>query len=308
MALLYKADPVRGLEWRTRIREIAPDLPFHIWPETGDPAAIRYLAVWRPPENMIERFPNVEIVFSVGAGVDQLDLGRIPAHIPVVRMLDPGIVEGMVEYVAMAVLALHRDLPAYLADQRMERTLPVRLRPAASRRIGVMGLGRLGEAACGKLAGFGFPVAGWSRGPRDIPGVACFAGQDELPRFLARCDILVCLLPLTQETEGLLDAELFAQLPPGAGLVNAGRGRHLVQEDLLSALDSGRISSAVLDVTEPEPLPPGHPFWRHSKILITPHVASMTRPDTAVDFVLDVIARHLRGEALPGRIDRRHGY
>ncbi len=308
MALLYKADPVRGLEWQARIRVLAPDLPVYIWPQTGEAAAVRYLAVWQPPDDMLARFPNTEIVFSVGAGVDQLDLEGIPEHIPIVRMLDPGIVESMVEFVVMAVLALHRDLPAYLADQRAERAQPVRLRSAASRRVGVMGLGRLGEAACAKLAQFGFPVSGWSRSPRDIDGVACFAGDEALPSFLGGCDILVCLLPLTARTEGLLDARLFATLPRGAGLVNAGRGRQLVQDDLLAALDSGQVSAAFLDVTDPEPLPKGHPLWRHAQVLMTPHVASMTRPETAVDFVLDVIGRHRRGEPLPGVVDRGRGY
>lgn len=308
MALLYKADPVRGREWRALIDRKAPDLSVHIWPEVGDPAAIRYLAVWQPPENMIAQFPAAEIVFSVGAGVDQLDFSAIPAHIPIVRMLEPGIAEGMVEYVTMAALALHRDLPAYLDDQRREQWRPIRLKPAANRRVGVLGLGQLGRAAAQRLALLGFPVSGWSRTQKQVEGVACHAGLEALPGFLAACDLLVCLLPLTPETEGFLNRDLFAMLPDGAALVNVGRGRHLIQDDLLEALESGRIASAFLDVADPEPLTPGHPFWRHPRVLMTPHVASMTRPETAVDFVLDVIARHKRGEPLPGQIDRSRGY
>lgn len=308
MALLYKADPVRGAEWQRLLAEKAPGLACHVWPETGDPAAIRYLAVWTPPDNMLARFPNAEIVISVGAGVDQFDVQAIPPQIPIVRMLEPGIAEGMVEYVTLAVLALHRDLPAYLADQRAGRWEAIRLRPAASRRIGVLGLGQLGAAACRRLALLGFPVAGWSRSAKTIEGVACFAGAEALPAFLARTDILVCLMPLTPETRGFLDAGLFAGLPKGAGLVNVGRGPHLVQEDLLAALASGQISAAMLDVTDPEPLPPDHPFWQHPRILMTPHIASQTRPETAVDFVLDVIAAHKAGRPLPGLIDRQRGY
>ncbi|MCZ8181369.1 MAG: glyoxylate/hydroxypyruvate reductase A [Beijerinckiaceae bacterium] len=308
MALLYKADPVRGAEWQSLLAARAPDLPCFVWPETGDPSAIRYLAVWTPPDRMLERFPNAEIVISVGAGVDQFDLSGIPAHMPVVRMLEPGIAEGMVEYVTLAVLALHRDLPAYLADQRAERWSAIRLRPAASRRVGVLGLGQLGEACCRRLAALGFTVSGWSRSPKAVPGITCHAGAEALPGFLAGTDILVCLLPLTAETRGFLHAGLFAQLPPGAGLVNAGRGPHLRQEDLLAALESGQISAAFLDVTEPEPLPPGHPFWHHPRILMTPHIASQTRPETAVDFVLEVIAAHRAGIPLPGLVDRRRGY
>ena len=223
-------------------------------------------------------------------------------------MLEPAIADGMVEYVTMAVLALHRDLPTYLVEQRQEQWRPVRLRPASARRIGVLGLGQLGEAVCRKLALFGFVVSGWSRSPRQIPGVTCFSGSDALPSCLAQSDILVCLLPLTRDTEGILNQRTLSMLPRGAMVVNAGRGRQLVQEDLLEALETGHISAAVLDVTDPEPLPPGHAFWHHPRILITPHVASMTQPETAVDFVIDVIGRHARGEALPGQIDRERGY
>ena len=308
MALLYKADPVRGAEWAQQLARKAPDLPFHIWPETGDPAAIRYLAVWNPPEDMLERFPNAEIVFSVGAGVDQFDFTALPTHIPLVRMVEPGIVEGMVEYVTLAVLALHRDLPAYIADKAQARWRQIRLVPAARRRVGILGLGRLGEAAFRKLAGFGFAMSGWSRSPREIDGITCHSGMAALPGFVAGCDILVCMLPLTGETQGLLNADLFRHLPQGAGLVNAGRGAHLVQQDLVAALDSGRISAAFLDVTDPEPLPREHRFWSHPGIVMTPHVASMTRPDTAVEFVLDTIRRHRAGLPLQGLVDRARGY
>jgi glyoxylate/hydroxypyruvate reductase len=308
MALLYKADPVRGAEWKALIEKRAPDLPVSLWPETGDPATVRYLAVWQPPEDMMARFPNTEIVFSVGAGVDQFDFSALPAHVPLIRMVEPGIVEGMVEYVTLGVLGLHRNLVDYVADRRRERWEPIRLVPAAARRVGILGLGQLGKAAFRKLRGFGFAMSGWSRSPRDIDGIACHAGESALPDFIAGCDILVCMLPLTGETRGILNADLFRHLPEGAGLVNAGRGGHLVQDDLLAALESGRISSAFLDVTDPEPLPGGHPFWTHPRIILTPHVASMTRPETAVEFVLETIERHRKGLALDGLVDRTRGY
>lgn len=308
MTLLYKADPVRGAEWKSLLAQKAPDLPVHIWPDTGNESEVRYLAVWEPPDDMMTRFKNVEIVFSVGAGVDQFDFSTLPADVPLVRMVEPGIAQGMVEYVTMAVLALHRDLPAYRSDQNQERWHEIRLVPAHKRRVGVMGLGRLGEAACRALAAIGFAVSGWNRSLREIDHVTCYHGPEGLSGFLSACDILVCLLPLTQETRGCLNAGLFAQLPMGARLVNAARGGHLNQGDLLAGLESGRISSAFLDVTEPEPLPSGHPLWHHPHVMITPHIASMTQPETAVDFVLETIRRHHAGLPLDGVVDRQRGY
>ncbi|MGT2440113.1 2-hydroxyacid dehydrogenase [Bradyrhizobium betae] len=308
MTILYKANMVRGAEWATFFAERAPDLPFRLWPEIGDPAEIRYLVAWVPPDDIATTFPNLELVFSVGAGVDQFDATKVPTHIPLVRMLEPGIAETMVEYVTMSVLALHRDLLHFMAQQKQQVWREIRITPAKRRRVGVMGLGQLGQAALERLKAFEFPLLGWNRSPREIAGVTCYSGVDTLPDFLAQADILVCLLPLTDETRGILNADLFARLPCGASLVNVGRGPHLVEADVLAALDSGALSGAILDVTDPEPLPTGHPFWSHPRILLTPHNASMTTPDTAVDYVLDVIARHRRGEELPGRVDRSRGY
>ncbi len=308
MAFVYKSDPARGLEWAKLFAAKAPELPFHIWPETGDAKAVRYLAAWLPPDDIMGRFPNLELLFSVGAGVDQFDFSRLPPELPVVRMVEPGIVDGMVEYVTMAVLALHRDLVPYIAQQRQGVWEQIRVYPASRRRVGVLGLGRLGEAACRKLAGFGFQVAGWSRSRREIDGIRCYAGEAEMSGFLGRSDILVCLLPLTDETRGMLNADLFAKLPKGARLLNSGRGGHLDQTALLAALDSGQISSAVLDVTDPEPLTAGHPLWSDPRVLITPHIASMTQPDTAVEVVLDNLRRHRAGEPLVGLVDRMRGY
>lgn len=308
MTVLYKANMVRGAEWAAFFAERAPHLPFRLWPDIGDPADVRYLVAWVPPDDIATILPNLELVFSVGAGVDQFDATKLPAHIPLVRMLEPGIAETMVEYVTMAVLGLHRDLLQFIHQQKEQVWREIRITPAKRRRVGVMGLSQLSKAVLERLKAFEFPLLGWNRSPREIAGVACYAGTDTLPNFLAQSDILVCLLPLTDETQGILNADLFARLPRGAGLVNVGRGPHLVEADLLAALDSGALSGAVLDVTDPEPLPAGHPFWSHPRILLTPHNASMTSPDTAVDFVLNVIARHRRGEELPGLVDRTRGY
>jgi len=225
-----------------------------------------------------------------------------------VRMVEPGIVQGMVEYVTHAVLDLHRDMPAYRRAQQKRQWQPLPVHTAADCRVGVLGLGSLGQAVLAQLVAMGFDAAGWSRSRRDLPGVRCHAGADELGTFLARTQILVCLLPLTDATRGVLSEALFARLPPGASLVHVGRGPQLVAEDLLNALDAGQLAEAVLDVTDPEPLLESDPLWRHPRVRITPHIASMTQPQTAARVVIDNLRRHAQGEALVGLVDRARGY
>ena len=308
MAFLYKADPVRGAVWAELMARKMPALPFRIWPDIGDPREVRYLAAWQPPEDLAIRFPNLEVLFSTGAGTDQFDFSVIPETLPVVRMVETGIIKGMVEYATLAVLSIHRDWRTYLDQQREGHWQVHRVHPASSRRVGVLGLGVLGRAVLESLGGFGFSCAGWSRSPQQIEGVDCYAGADGLQQFLARTDILICLLPLTDRTRGILSKPLFDQLPRGAAVINLGRGGHLVQQDLLQALDEGQVGKAILDVCEPEPLPPGHPFWAHPKVVLTPHIASMTQPETAVEAVIDNIRRHREGLPMVGLVDRTRGY
>ena len=308
MSFVFKSDPARGRQWAEIFARELPQLPFRIWPDIGDPLQVRFLAAWEPPANIRAVFPNLEVLFSSGAGVDQFDLSALPAGLPVVRMIEPGIIAGMVEYVSWAVLALHRDMLQYQRQQRRAQWTPMSVRPAAQCRVGVLGLGSLGQAVLAQLRSFGYDCAGWSHSRHALAGVQCHAGTDELPAFLARTDVLVCLLPLTAETRGFLNAELFAQLPRGAGLVHVGRGPQLVAQDLLSALEQGQLADAVLDVTEPEPLPPEHAFWQHPNIWLTPHTASMTQPHTAAQVVVENLRRFEAGVPMLGLIDRARGY
>ncbi|WP_110706985.1 glyoxylate/hydroxypyruvate reductase A [Salinicola sp. CR57] len=308
MALLYKSDPVRGERWRALFAQYAPDIEFRQWPDVGDPAEVRYLLAWEPPSDLATRLPALEVVFATSAGVDQFDLSQLPAGVPLVRMLDPALETGMVEYAAFATLWLHRRLYAYVHQQRERQWQAHSLVAAEHRRVGILGLGQLGQAIATHLSGYGFPVSGWSRSPRQLPGITCHAGPDGLERFLASSDILICVLPLTDATRGILDRELFARLPEGAALVNIGRGDHLVDDDLLQALASGQLSAAVVDVLGQEPPAPDHPFWHHDRILMTPHVAAMTQPETAFPVLLDNLRRHQRGEPMSGQIDRQRGY
>jgi glyoxylate/hydroxypyruvate reductase A len=308
MSVLYKADPVRGRIWAQVFAESAPDLEFHIWPDCGPPERVRYLVAWDPPPLWTEMFPNVRVLFSSGAGVDQLDLPAVPADVQVARMVEPGIVQGVVEYVTMAVLMLHRQVPQYLRQQASTVWRGAPAVAASNLRVGVMGLGVLGQAVIERLNVFGYRCYGWSQSQKSVAGCITFAGDARLKAFLASCDILICLLPLTEQTRGILNSRVFSALPPGAALINTGRGAHLDEAALLDALAAGRLSQAILDVAEPEPLPPSHAFWNHPRIILTPHIAGSTRPESAALVLIDNIRRHQRGEPLADAVDRSKGY
>ena len=308
MTLLYTSEAERGRVWRDIFAAEAPDVGFLTLDEMRDPAAVRYLAAWDPSRELLERLTGLEVLFSIGAGVDQFDMSKLPPHVRLIRMIEPGLIEGMVEYVCGSVLMLHRHFIDYGIAQREHRWDAIKLVPAAARRIGVMGLGQMGQAVLQALRPFGFPLSGWSRSRHAIEGVTCHAGPEEMDAFLAGCDILICLLPLTAETRGILCRKTLSGLPRGAALINAGRGGHLVEQDLPPLLDEGHISGAVLDVTETEPLPRSHPFWDHPRIILTPHIASSTRADSGARALIANIRRLQAGLPPDGEVDRNQGY
>ncbi|WP_184692460.1 2-hydroxyacid dehydrogenase [Rhizobium leguminosarum] len=307
MAFWFNSDRERGRVFAEAFARDLPDLPFVTDISKYDSDEIRYILTWTAPPDL-HRFRNLEVVFSIGAGVDQFKPGTLPPDVMLVRMVEDGIVRMMQEYVTLAVLTLHRKLKAYIAQQADAAWLSLPVRQAAQQRIGILGLGMLAQAVIERLKPFGFPLAAWSRSERQVDGVDCYDGPDGLTQFLARTDILICLLPLTQATQGLLDASLFASLPAGAALVHVGRGAQLDHDALIAALDEGHLSGAVIDVTEPEPLPSEHGFWRHPKIILTPHIASVTQPETAARAVIDNIKRHRDGLEPIGLVDRDRGY
>lgn len=304
LSTVFRCEP-----WAQALAPHCSELELSDFPVVGDPAAIEAALVWYPPPGALGMFPRLELVHALGAGVDHILADpALPRHVPVVRLIDPYMTAAMVDYVSLQVLRLHHDDFAYRVQQAasvwQERVQP----SAAARRVGILGLGTLGAATAARLQSLGFDVAGWSRRERRLPDVQCFAGRESLGRLVARTDILVCLLPLTEATADILDARLFAALPKGAALINCGRGGHLVETDLLAALASGQISAAVLDVFRSEPLPPSHPFWHHPRILVTPHVAAQTHPPTAAPIVAEALKRMARGERPANEASRKHGY
>ena len=301
-------------EWDARFRALAQARDVRLWPNRiGDSADIAYACVWKPPPGLLAQFPNLRAIFSLGAGVDTLTGdARLPA-VPLVRIVDADLTMRMTEYVVLQVLLIHRQQRRYDAQQRQRvwHELP---QPAAHEvAIGVMGLGVLGGAAATALARLGFKVAGWSRTAKHIDGIETFCGPAQLDAFLARSEILVCLLPHTPATEGILDRWLVAKLRRdgalgGAYLINAGRGMLQVEADILAALDDGMLAGAALDVFATEPLPQTSPFWTHPKVTVTPHAAAASVPNALVANVLRQIVRFERGEAMENVIDRAAGY
>ena len=309
MAILFLSDADPVAAWAAALARELPDEVIRVNTGPEDDGDVEFAVVWAPATGRLARIPGLRAIFSLGAGVDHVfaDI-ELPAGIPVARLIDPSLTAQMTEYAVMNVLWHHRGMDAYTAHQAEGRWRHLDLPRTDGRRVGIMGLGVLGNAAAEALARFGFPLNGWTRTARDWPLGKTFHGRHGLHPFLSTSDILVCLLPLTPETEGILDAAAFTALPKGAALINAARGGHVVEADLLAALDSGALGAATLDVFDTEPLAHGHPFWAHPRIRVTPHVAAITHADTAAREIALNIGRFRAGTPMRGLVDRRRQY
>lgn len=312
MRLIIRSGSPRAIdEWREKFNIHAPALDVVDWHDDIDPATVDYALVWAPDPGRLATFPNLKLIISAGAGVDHIVSDPAwPRHLRIARMVTPRTETEMAEYVLTSALMLTRDVKRAIDQQaRRHWELYDSLRVAADIRVGIMGLGHLGIAAARLLSRVGFPVAGWSRGASTLPdGLPSYAGQAQFGEFLSRTDLLVCLLPATESTRGILNHTTFAQLPRGASLINAGRGAHMVTQDVLNALNSGHLHQAVLDVFDPEPLPPDSPLWTHPNIIITPHCAAIPDREERARHTAWLIEANERGEALPNIYDPARGY
>ena len=293
--------------WLTALRAAMPGV--EVGAEASIVARAEIAVAANPAPGALADAPNLRLVHSAWAGVEGLLAdSTLPAHVPLARLIDPELGDGMAEAALSHVLMLHRHAPLYRAQQAERVWRPQPQPRADERRVGLLGLGEMGRRAAARLVAAGFDVAGWSRGGAALGGVEVFAGADGLARLLARSEIVVNLLPLTAETRGILGASAFATMPEGAALVNLARGGHVDEAALVAALDGGRLAWAVLDVVATEPLPAGDPLWRHPRVILTPHVAAVTRPQTAARLIAANLARFAAGEPVAGLVDRARGY
>jgi glyoxylate/hydroxypyruvate reductase A len=308
MVLWFYSELDDPAAWAAALRRELPDLELDTSPSPRDPAAVRWALVYRPPSGALAALPNLEAIFSLGAGVESLLADPTLPDVPLCRMVDPGLTATIADYAHLAVLRAHRGFDRFERAQAEGRWTFATPKPASEVTVAVLGLGELGAAVAGRLGGQGYRVEGWSRGPRTVAGVTGRHGPDGLASAVADADVVVALLPATPATRDLFDAAFFAAMKPGATFVNLGRGDQLVEADLLEALDTGGLGGAVLDVFRTEPLPPDHPFWRHPRVLVTPHVGGSTLPATGAPVVADNIRRARAGRPLRHLVDRARGY
>ncbi|MEW5424418.1 2-hydroxyacid dehydrogenase [Amorphus sp. 3PC139-8] len=314
MSILFASQGFGANAWQPAIEAAAGDRPIAVdGIDAYDPETIRYALVWQPPRERLAALPNLEAIFNLGAGVDALLADPTLPDVPIVRIVDPNMTMRMTEWVVLQVLMHHRHALGYLHQQQQRDWRDLPQPPAAVVRVGIMGLGALGADAASALARLGFQVAGWSRTAKSDLEIETFVGAGALDAFLGRTDILVVLLPLTRDTHGLLNRELFAKLAQdgalgGPFLINAGRGRLQVEADIVAALDNGTLKGVSLDVFETEPLPAASPLWTRPDVIVTPHVAADSSPDAICRNIFQQIAAYERGEGLKNVVDRGLGY
>ena len=310
MAILIQIGEFHFQEiWRDGFLAIDPNLDLRIWPDVDNPDDIEAVVVWHHVQGSLTAFPNLKVICNLGAGVEAIFKDPdLPVGVPIARVVDPRLTRSMAEYVVLHVLRYHRHFAETQQFQAGKQWRYIAPDDAAATTIGFLGLGELGLFAADKVRAMGFKVAGWSRSAKSIDGVATFHRADELTPFLQSLKMLVCLLPLTEQTTGIVNARMLADLPDDSYFINAGRGQQVVDADLLAALDSGKLSGATLDVFHTEPLPDDHAYWGHPKVTITPHNAADSFPEDVCPQILENIKGVLSGKPAKNVVEAGRGY
>ena len=312
MNLMFISNEDRDDTWCECLQAELHDVAFYTWPIDSNainPLDIDYVLAWKPPSSVIKKFPNIKAILSLGAGIDGITCDpELPTDKPIVRLVDDSLSQGMTHFIVYWTIHHHRDMDKYQILEASKTWAQLPQVDAAHRRVGILGLGELGASAGRALASLQFNVAGWSQSEKKIDGVTSYFGDDGLPAFLAHSEILICLLPLTDATTGIVNAKLLSQLPKNSVFINCARGGHVVDDDLLAALDQNHLSKVVLDVFNTEPLPTDHPYWKHPKVTVTPHIAALTAPHSGAKYVAENIRRIERGEVPMNLIDLTKGY
>jgi glyoxylate/hydroxypyruvate reductase A len=296
-------------DWAPILRKLDPQLDLREWPDVGNADEIDAAIVWRHHYGTLTQFPNLKVICNLGAGVEHILADEdLPDGVPITRVIDPRMTGAMSEYMILHVLRYHRRLDETQRNQAAKVWEYLPPDNAATTTVGILGLGELGLDSAAKIGALGFRIAGWSRTAKSLPGIETFHGNDGLTAFLNQCKMLICLLPLTAETIGIINADTLAALPDGAYIINAARGGHVVDDDLLAALNSGHIAGATLDVFDEEPLVQDHAYWTHPNVTITPHNAADSFPEDVAPQLVENIRRALAGKDLLNLVERTRGY
>ncbi len=309
MSIIFSCSDISAGPWISAINRELPGLNINVWPETGIPEEVEFLILWGHWDGRFKDFPKLKGILSLGAGVDHiLGLPDLPKNLPIVPLADPALKTGMVEYVLYNVIRFHRQFKEYEDQQKKLQWIERPQIPPHKRCIGIMGLGTLGSICAKNLAGLGFNVIGWSRTKKNIQGVTCHYGEHGLPSLLTSSEIIICLLPMTPQTKGILNKANMKKLPAGSYIINAARGAHLIELDLLELIDAGHIAGAALDVFETEPLHLSSQLWSNPKVAITPHVAAVANHESAAKVIAETVQRIKSGKAISNSINLTTGY
>ncbi|AEL27972.1 2-hydroxyacid dehydrogenase [Cyclobacterium marinum] len=291
--------------WRNIFQELAPEIDLQVYPEIKDKALVEVVVLWQHPKNILKTFPNLKLICSMGSGVDHIMADYIPKGVPITRIVDPRLTFSMTNYVVMGILNFHRQINRYIVNKRLKKWDMTQ--PEIPISVGVMGVGELGGDVLDKVHGLGIPCFGYGNSPKTSFRHPYYYGP-QLQEFLDKINVVVCLLPLTPKTEGFLNDDLFNKFKPGTYLINVARGKHLVEEDLIPAIESGQVSGALLDVFSKEPLPETHPFWSKDEIMVTPHIASITNYRAAAPQIIANYKNAMENRPLINEVSTVQGY